>query len=134
MDKIWDPIRAISVEATPEEKVRQMWILRMIGPLGYPKGLLSVEKEIEAGRRIDLMCYTPGDGGLKPLLLVECKAEEFFSLAEKQVWGYNAFVRAPFVCVICGRLAKTFWQEPSKICTVPFLPTYEQLLSSLRYG
>jgi hypothetical protein len=131
-DKIWDPIRALSVEATPEEQVRQMWILRMIGQLGYPKGLLSVEKEISAGRRIDLICYTPGNGGLEPLLLIECKAEEHFPLAERQVSGYNAFVKAPFICVICGNKAKTFWQETSKIASVPFLPTYEQLLHSLR--
>jgi len=128
---LWDPIRCLYVEATPEERVRQKWILAMIGPLGFPKGLLSVEKEISFQRRVDLLCYTPDKEGLRPLLIIECKAEEDCFPAEKQVFGYNEEVLAPFLCILCGTQAKTFWKEPKGVVSVPFLPTYEQLKSYL---
>lgn len=132
---IWDPIRCCQVEATPEEKVRQKWILRMIGPLGYPKGLLAVEKDLSSfsssNRRFDLLCYTPSKDGLSPLLLVECKASDMGKIAETQVFGYNETIQSPFVCVIQGESAKTFWREGDKIASVPFLPTYIQLISKL---
>ncbi len=128
---LWDPIRCLYVEATPEECVRQRWILAMIGPLGFPKGLLSVEKEISFQRRVDLICYTPHQEGLQPLLIVVCKAEEEYFPAEQQVFGYNEVVLALFLCIICGTRAKTFWKEPNGIGSVPFLPTYEQLKAYL---
>lgn len=130
--RIWDPIRARYVTATPEEKVRQRWILAMIGPLGYPKGLLSIEKELpNIRRRFDLICYTPAKEGLKALLLIECKAEDDLSIAEAQVFGYNDTVLAPFLCVICKDRAKTFWKEGEGIKSVPFLPTYGELIRCL---
>ncbi len=42
---IFDPIRRKSVADTPEERVRQALLSQMIGPLGFPKGLLAVEKK-----------------------------------------------------------------------------------------
>lgn len=127
---LWDPIRGMHVVATPEEKVRQAWISHMIGPLGFPKGLLSIEKGgIGASkRRLDLLCMTPFGDGLKALLLMECKAGSSKNKGEQQVRGYNAFVRAPFVCIADEEGAQTFWQEGSVLHSVPFLPKYEQLV------
>ena len=134
---IWDPIRQIWVTLTPEEQVRQRWIRAMIGELGFPKGLLGVEKEIASlshqrlppRRRIDLLCWTPGPGGLKPLLLVECKVGPLLAHAERQVWGYNETIGAPFVCLVNGLGARTFWREAGEIASVPFLPAYRELLT-----
>jgi hypothetical protein len=138
---LWDPIRALYVEGTPEERVRQKWILAMMGPLGYPKGLISVEKDLKAAslkqistdpnRRIDILCYTPSAEGLKPLLLVECKAPDNKESAEAQVLGYEFYVEAPFFCVIRGERAITFWKEKDRFASVPFLPTYLQLTAKL---
>lgn len=128
---MWDPIRCCSVEETPEERVRQKWIVAMLGPLGYPKGLLAVEKAVsQLKRRADILCYTPHNEGLIPLLLVECKATDEGLLPEKQVLGYNFAIQAPFLCVIQGDSAKTFWKEGSTIASVPFLPSYSQLLKN----
>ncbi len=130
--RLFDPIRCLTVEATPEEIVRQKWIRAMIGPLGYPKGLLSVEKEIpQLKRRVDVLCYTPGNGGLMPLLLIECKAEDEGIVTEKQILGYNFTIQAPFLCMIQGDQAKTFWKDQNKIASVPFLPSYIQLIAKL---
>ncbi len=137
MKTLWDPIRCKTVAATPEEKVRQKWILAMIGPLGYPKGLIAVEKNIETlypgslpanvRRRIDILCYMPHREGLTPLLIIECKAEDEGEDPERQVLGYNFTLQAPFLCVIHGEKAKTFWKEGDKIVSIPFLPMYCQL-------
>lgn len=119
--------------------MRQAWILHMIGPLGYPKGLLSVEKGIDtvslgekSQRRLDILVFTPGGDGLVPLLILECKAESLGPSAEKQVLGYNYFIQAPFVAIASKHGAKTFWQESGQLKSVPFLPSYEQLLRSQR--
>lgn len=139
--KIWDPIRCLHVAATPEEQVRQRWIRQMIGPLGYPKGLLSVEKDLaslpykrqsfDPNRRIDLLCFTPHGEGLTPLLLVEFKAEALGDAGMRQLLGYNEMVQAPFVCMVQGDTASTFWKEGKNLGSVPFLPSYSQLLAKL---
>lgn len=139
--QIWDPIRGLHVAASPEERVRQKWILQMIGPLGYPKGLLSVEKDLaslphkkqmfDPNRRIDLLCYTPCPDGLRPLLLVEFKAEDEGVSGIRQLFGYNERIQAPFVALIQGNAASTFWKEGEKIGSVPFLPSYSQLVVKL---
>lgn len=126
---LWDPIRLCRVAATPEEKVRQAWIFHMIGPLGYPKGLLSIEKEAGVGRRFDLLCLTPAEGGLQPLLLMECKASRAGVHAARQALGYNTFLRAPFVCIADDGGAEMFWQEKTELRSVPFLPSYAQLVA-----
>lgn len=141
MTTLWDPIRSLYVKATPEEKVRQKWISIMLGPLGYPKGLLSVEKDLasfvrdpkslDPNRRIDILCYTPYKEGLRPLLLIECKAKEKFAKAEQQILGYNEVIQAPFLCVIQGEVTKTFWFQNGALHSVPFLPPYQQLVSFL---
>lgn len=109
--------------ATPEESVRQGLIQKMIGELGFPKGLISVEKKI-GNRRFDLVCYTKSTS---PLLLVECKAGELNEAAENQALGYNATVKAPFICLASPTAIKTLWQERGRIVSVPFLPTYDEL-------
>lgn len=132
MNTLWDPIRSLWVAATPEEKVRQKWISMMIGPLGYPKGLIAVEKHLQnSRRRIDILCYTPHKDTLAPLLIVECKAKEEGEGPERQVFGYNFSVQAPFLCVIHGEKAKTFWKEGQTIASVPFLPPYSQLIDKI---
>ena len=117
-------VRKRLVANTPEEAVRQSLIRRMIVDLGYPKGLIAVEKQIES-RRFDLVCYTQA---MSPLLLVECKAEKFGDAAEAQAFGYNATIKAPFICLASLNEVKLLWHEKSgKIASVPFLPTFAEL-------
>jgi type I restriction and modification enzyme subunit R-like protein len=109
----------------------------MIEELGYPKGLLSVEKDISSlalprsSRRIDILCSTPGVVGMRPLLLIECKAGKLTPEAEKQALGYNDAFGAPFVALAGLDEIKTFWRESDGIASVPFLPRYEQLVGEL---
>lgn len=124
---IWDPIRLSWVEPTPEEKVRQQLIRKMIRELGYPKGLIAVERDLPTGRRFDLVCYAQGKEVLHPLLLVECKAS-FLRGAVEQAFGYNSSIGAPFLSVASQDCIETFWWEQGKIRSVPFLPKFEELM------
>lgn len=116
-------IRKRWVVATPEERVRQKLIHTMMADLGFPKGLISIEKKI-GSRRFDLVCYTRE---MMPLLLVECKAGELDEAAERQAFGYNERVGAPFICLANGTGVKTFWHEGERLVCVPFLPKYVEL-------
>ncbi|MBS0625047.1 MAG: type I restriction enzyme HsdR N-terminal domain-containing protein [Verrucomicrobia bacterium] len=115
--------------ATPEEAVRQALIGKLIH-LGFPKGLIAVEKGIEADRRFDLLCYYRADE-LKPLLLIECKAHSLNVEAENQLFGYNAKLGAPFVCLANGSETRLLWREQGRTASVPFIPPYAQLIEKL---
>lgn len=140
MKKVFDPVRQCFVHATPEEMVRQQWISVMIEHLGFPKGLLSVEKNLsrlcqnktlqDLNRRVDLVCFVP-DKEFIPLLIIEFKSEDQHLAPEKQVAGYNFYLDAPFWAVIQGEKVHTFWKEHDKIQSVNFLPSFPQLLQKM---
>ncbi len=96
----------------PEEIVRQNLILQMTEKLGFPKELISIEREISTlphlsgekvpKRRFDIICFMgkcDKDLPLYPLLLVECKAIPLSESALSQVFGYNYYVKAHFVAL-----------------------------------
>lgn len=126
MTKITDSFKCLIrkkwVASTPEEGVRQSFLQRMLA-LGYPKGLIAVEKKI-GERRFDIVCYTPE---MRPVLLVECKAGSIDAEAERQAIGYNEKVGAPFLCLVGCDGVKTMWSEKGKWKSVPFLPEYSQI-------
>lgn len=119
-----------------EETIRSSLCQYMIQTLGYPRGLLVIEKEIAGlphckgeakGRRADLICFAPNihrDYPLYPLLLVECKAVLLDEAALQQLIGYNATVKAPFICLANHEERRTYWHGGS----APFLPRYSELV------
>jgi hypothetical protein len=141
-------VRGVKVVATPEERVRQALIARMVDELGYPRSLLAVEKAIHQlphlsqtpslpNRRTDLLCFSTGTGRsfLYPLLLVECKAA--LPLTEKvlqQVVGYNEYVQAPYIAIVNEQEIKTGWWDSSDAAYrfVNWLPRYEELKQGSR--
>lgn len=100
----------------------------MIGELGFPRGLISIEKGI-GFRRTDLICYSRE---MTPLLLIECKADAIDEAAMRQAFGYNDTVKAPFVCLASAEKTLTLWHERGKIASVPFLPVYGELYEMSR--
>ena len=71
--QVLDPVRRRWVALTPEEEVRQRLLADLLA-LGYPVGLVAVEKGIVyEGRtwRADIVVY---DRAQQPVLLAECKA------------------------------------------------------------
>lgn len=117
-------IRGRLVVQTPEERVRQALLRKMVEELGFPKGLISVERATLQQRRTDIVCYTKE---MRALLLVECKAGAITEAAIAQAVGYNDQVKAPFICLANGEGATTFWFEGKKRKSVPFLPQFKEL-------
>lgn len=116
-------IRGRLVVQTPEERVRQALLRKMVEELGFPKGLISVERAT-LKRRTDIVCYTKE---MRPLLLIECKAGPIREEAIRQAIGYNDQVKAPFICLANGEGATTFWFEGKTRKSAPFLPQFKEL-------
>lgn len=127
-------MRRREVAACPEEIVRQRLLARMLGPLGYPRGQMAVEKNlfsVDLQRRVDLVCFYPVKDLMKPLLLVECKAALLTIEAENQLFGYNIQIGAPFLCLVNDVEIKMLWQEQNSMRSISFLPSYAQLIEKL---
>jgi len=117
-----------------EQEFRLALINHMISSLGYPKELISVEKELSSlphvtnlqipNRRIDLLCY---NRRLSPLLMIECKRGKLTEKAMDQVVGYNHYVRAPFVAIAGPKEFLLRFFDGEKFCQLSYLPTYREL-------
>lgn len=134
---VFDEVRRLWVKATPEEQVRQLWLRRMVGALGFPRELIVVEKAIQElphlqskdvpERRLDILCYGK-DKDLFPLLLIECKKESLSEGAINQVMGYNHFVRAHFAAVVSRDEARLGHFDGVQSHSCSFLPSYQELM------
>lgn len=72
--EIFDSLRGKYVALTPEEWVRQHFIVFLRDSLKYPSGLISVEKGFEVNsrkKRADIVVY---NAETTPWMVVECKA------------------------------------------------------------
>ena len=89
---------------TPEEWVRQHFLLYLHAELGYPFSLLAVEKTISVNhmkKRFDIAVF---DSSAKALILVECKAPEI-KLSQAtldQAGRYNISMNVPYMIVTNG--------------------------------
>lgn len=103
-NQIFDPIRRKYISLTPEEWVRQHVLAYLSGALGYPSGLLSVEKSIQLNgmqKRYDVVAYNR-EG--EPVLVVECKAPGVKITQETfdQVARYNLVLKVEHLLVTNG--------------------------------
>ncbi|MBC6611282.1 type I restriction enzyme HsdR N-terminal domain-containing protein [Hymenobacter sp. BT507] len=101
---IWDVLRRKHVVLTPEEWVRQHVVHYLTGHLGYPLGLLSLERGHaynQRRKRTDLCAY---DAHGRPLLLVECKAPTvpITAAVAMQAATYNQTIGAPLLLLTNG--------------------------------
>lgn len=135
---VFDPFRNAWVVASPEEIVRQKLLQVMTRELGFPKELLAVETQLSEvphlkgvanlpKRRADIICYAKGihpEFPLYPLLLIECKEGLVGEDAKSQVIGYNHFIQAHYVAIAGDNSVELVYPQ-----TVPFLPSYSQLMA-----
>lgn len=103
MERVFDPIRKKWVALTPEERVRQALLQKLLQS-GYPKGALLVETELSRlfpspltpRRRVDVLCGKYRQLTFFPMLIAECKQKKWTKEAIRQVEGYCSVVKAPF--------------------------------------
>ncbi len=108
--EVFDPVRQKWVVLTPEERVRQIFILYLLNVKGFPLSHLSVEHAVTVNgmtQRYDLVVF---DDALQPYMVVECKAPHV-KLTQKvaeQASRYNSVLKAPLLCVTNGLEKKVF--------------------------
>jgi hypothetical protein len=109
---------------TPEEWVRQNFLLYLIDVLHYPASLIAVEKQLLLGdvkKRFDIVVY---DKESKPFMIVECK-EMNVALSEstlQQVLRYNINVKAKYLVVTNGSYCAAFKQENGSYIMEDIIP------------
>ena len=108
--EVFDPVRQKWVALTPEEHVRQVFILYLLNVKGFPLSHLSVEHAVTVNgmtQRYDLVVF---DDELQPYMVVECKAPhvKLTQQVADQAARYNSILKAPLLCVTNGVERKLF--------------------------
>lgn len=102
--EIFDSIRKKFVALTPEEWVRQNFIMYLINEKKFPDSLISIEKKLTFNnmpRRTDIVIYKK-DGS--PKLIVECKSTDI-KINQKvfdQIARYNMTLKVNYLVVTNG--------------------------------
>lgn len=142
-DSLFDPIRQKWVAKTPEEEVRQRVLHWLLGPGGFSRHEILVEKSLHQRlgfehtqtRRFDIACVRLlSTHEIECLCLIECKAliENHQSLEAtwRQIEGYNSFLASPAKalalastkgCWYCQIEPKGLWKSglPTKQSLIP---------------
>jgi hypothetical protein len=124
--QVWDPCRRRWVLLTPEEWVRQHWLLWLMQVAQVPAGLIAVEKQLPVGgrwRRFDIVVYTRQG---KPWLLAECKAMEV-PLSEavlQQALAYRSSLPAGLLLISNGRQHLAWQLAGGQAWPLQQLPVY----------
>lgn len=116
---------------TPEEKVRQEVINYLLHASQYPRGNISVEKQLVVNglqRRYDVLVYNKS---FAPSLLVECKSPGI-TLDEKtsrQIAMYNLSLQVPYLWLTNGNTHFIIRMELAKGAYVYLdsLPVFSEL-------
>ncbi len=126
----WDPLRKKMVAATPEEKVRQWFIVQLRDLFKVPLHMMMSECPLKFGEkryRADIVVY---DRNARPLAVVECKSpsEELGSKVTEQAMRYNAVLGVRFLMLTNGKLTYIYRLEGGRFVPCRELPTYEEML------
>ncbi|MXW80868.1 MAG: type I restriction enzyme HsdR N-terminal domain-containing protein [Gemmatimonadetes bacterium] len=119
--EILDPLRRKYVRLTPEEWVRQHLVQHLISDLGYPRGLIAIEKSIDLhGKRFraDVIVH---DRVGRAVLMAECK-EPDVSISQEtfdQITAYNRVVQARCLLVTNGLIHYCYVAGRGFISEVP---------------
>jgi hypothetical protein len=130
-EEIYDPLRKKFVALTPEEWVRQHMIHFLLGHLGYPASLVSVEAPLNYLRRkkrTDLVVH--GRNG-KPAIIIECKAPHIPLTRQvlEQAAMYNMPMQAGYLVLTNGIDLHILFinREERKIETRDRFPGHDEL-------
>jgi len=117
-------IRRRWVAITPEEWVRQNFLLYLTDVLHYPAALIAVEKQILLGelkKRFDIVVYRR-DG--TPYMMIECKEMNvpLSGHVLEQVLRYNINIQAAILVVTNGTYCAAFERSAAGFSELPELP------------
>jgi hypothetical protein len=124
--QVFDNLRKLFVDLTPEEWVRQHVLHLLISEKNYPAGLIEVEKSIKlfnTEKRVDILVRTTQ---LEPFLLIECKAPEvkLTQTEINQLARYQITLKSPY-CMLTNGLRHFVMQNANeKVSFLEELPIY----------
>jgi len=115
--KIWSPIRQRWLIETPEERVRQEYLVHLVGEYGFQSEQIAEEVKTERGRgsaKADYVIWRTvqdKDGEKQPLIVVECKSDNVTIQSRDYAQGesYARIVDAPFFVTHNTRETR-FWR------------------------
>lgn len=126
-EMIFCSIRKRWMVITPEEWVRQNFLLYLNEVLGYPLSLIAVEKQLIFGdvkKRFDIVVYGKDS---RPLIIVECK-EMNVVLDEKtlqQALRYNISVKARYLIITNGSYCAAFANDAGSFSIAEKIPSWD---------
>ena len=118
-------IRKRWIIITPEEWVRQNFLLYLVEVLKYPASLIVVEKQLMLGelkKRFDIVLYKNS----LPFMIVECK-EMNVPLSQKtldQVMRYNINLQAPYFVITNGVECFGFEKKENSFVLIEDFPVF----------
>ena len=130
MELIWDPLRKKRVTATPEERVRQWFIVQLRDVFGVPEHMMMSEVGFKFGGkpyRADIVVY---GRDAAPLAVVECKRPEvdLTPAVLEQAMRYNSVLEVRFLAVTNGKKTYLYRLEGDTFVPCESVPGYEEML------
>ena len=122
---IFCAIRKRWMVLTPEEWVRQNFLLFLVHVMHYPASLIAVEKQLQLGdlkKRFDIVVYK----NEIPFMLIECK-EMNVPITQKtldQVMRYNINLQAAWFVITNGTVCYGFKKEEAEMIGVDVFPGF----------
>lgn len=124
--EVFDPVRKRWVNLSPEEWVRQQFVLLLTETHHYPMALMATERSIELGplqKRVDLLVY---DRSQQPWMLIECKAETVTlnNSVLEQLLRYNMSVPCRYLLITNGIVCWGWERDAQALHPIEKLPIY----------
>ena len=130
MNLIWDPLRRKEVTATPEEQVRQWFILQLQEVFKVPLHMMKSEVGFKFGEkqyRADILVY---DKELLPLAVVECKRPSvpLDATVVEQPMRYNSVLGVHYIILTNGNLTYLYKLKDGIFVPCDSVPDYNEML------
>ena len=129
IEYIFDYTRKKYIQNSPEEWVRQNFILYLYKKKGYPINLMSTEKKTKINGinfRTDIVCYNKMG---KPILLIECKSQNIKINIKTfdQLINYQSSLNANYMVITNGNKTVCFNIKNNKINLIKKIPLYREV-------
>jgi hypothetical protein len=127
-EEVFCKIRKRWLLLTPEEWVRQNFLIYLTEVLNYPSSLIAVEKQLivnQQKRRFDIVVYK---NTMEAFMIVECKEMEV-SITEKviqQVLEYYSVVQSDLMLVTNGNFTFGFRRVGDELLSIDGIPGFEK--------
>ena len=127
-------VRGKDVQLKPEERIRQLWLSRLIDQYGYPASRIKVEYPITFGRdsskRADIVVFD-ADRPTVPYIIIEVKQPNLRD-GKEQLRSYAHATGAPLTMWSNGVLAEVWHRKnPNYFVTIHHLPRTNQTIEDI---